>query len=196
MEKYLKGGRMQTNHILKGEKVQLVAVEADRDARNFVGWRKNSEYLRLMDAGVAKAFSVEKMKKWLEEDELSDENAFFMIRTLEDERLIGEIGLSDFKGNYVNAFVGISIGEPNDWGKGYGSDAMRIILRYAFTILNLHHVSLTVFDYNPRAIRSYEKVGFQYEGVQRQFLNRDGKRWNMHRMGILQREWFDLDKHN
>jgi len=55
--------------------------------------------------------------------------------------------------------------------------------------LNLHRVSLDVFEYNPRAIRSYEKVGFKHEGRVRQALNRDGRRWDILYMGILREEW-------
>ncbi len=178
-----------TEDILAGEKVRLIAVDAERDSKLFAGWRNNSEYLRLMDADVALHFSIEKMKKWMEENELSDEVAFFMIKRKEDDQIIGEIGLSGFQGKHSNAFVGISIGDPENWGKGFGTEAMKVILRYGFSILNLHHISLTVFEYNPRGVRSYEKAGFKLEGVQRQFLHRDGRRWDMYRMGILRSEW-------
>jgi RimJ/RimL family protein N-acetyltransferase len=85
--------------------------------------------------------------------------------------------------------MGISLGDREYWGKGYGSDAMRLLLRYAFHELNLHRVSLNVFEYNPRAIRSYEKVGFVHEGRMRKFLNREGKRWDILYMGITRQEW-------
>ena len=63
------------------------------------------------------------------------------------------------------------------------------LLRFAFTELNLRRVSLTVYEYNPRAIRSYEKAGFVVEGRVRQCLNRDGRRWDMLCMGILKEAW-------
>ncbi len=85
--------------------------------------------------------------------------------------------------------MGIGIGEREYWGNGYGTDAMRAILHFAFTELNLYRVSLNVFEYNPRAIRSYEKAGFVAEGRQRQVLNRDGRRWDVIYMGILHEEW-------
>jgi RimJ/RimL family protein N-acetyltransferase len=91
--------------------------------------------------------------------------------------------------NHGDSFVGISIGEREFWDKGYGTDAMRVLLRYAFSELNLHRVSLTVFEYNPRAIRSYETAGYKVEGRERKFLKRGGKRWDMLYMGILRQEW-------
>jgi len=68
---------------------------------------------------------------------------------------------------------------------------MRVILRYAFTEVNLKRVTLNVFEFNPRAIRSYEKAGFRHEGRMRQVLNKEGRRWDMPFMGILREEWME-----
>ena len=67
-------------------------------------------------------------------------------------------------------------------GRGIGFDQ-------CFDELNLHRVQLTVFDYNKRAIALYEKLGFQHEGTFREFLHRDGRRYDMHLYGLLRREW-------
>lgn len=91
-----------------------------------------------------------------------------------------------------DAYVGIGLGEQDCWGKGYGTDAMRLILKYAFTELNLFRVSLNVFEYNPRAIRSYEKAGFKHEGRIREFLHKDGKYYDLIYMGILRSEWQEI----
>jgi len=88
-----------------------------------------------------------------------------------------------------DGWIGLGLGEREDWGKGYGTDAMRVMLRFAFTELNLYRVSLDVFEYNPRAIRSYEKAGFVFEGRMRQWMRRDGRRWDFVYMGILREEW-------
>ena len=66
-----------------------------------------------------------------------------------------------------------------------------VILRYGFTEVNLKRVTLTVFEYNPRAIRSYEKAGFRHEGRMRGALNKEGKRWDILVMGILREEWME-----
>jgi len=76
----------------------------------------------------------------------------------EEARLIGFTGLWIADWNHRHSWVGIGLGEREFWGKGYGTDAMRLIVRYAFDELDLHRVSLTVFEYNTRAIRSYEKA--------------------------------------
>ena len=94
-----------------------------------------------------------------------------------------------------DAFVAIGIGETQYLSKGYGTDSMDVLLRFAFTEVNLKRVSLGVFEYNPRAIRSYEKAGFRHEGHLRHLLNKEGRRWNNLYMGILREEWLELNNY-
>jgi len=179
------------NTLFQGELVRLVAASAEKDAELLARWSHDSEYARQLDSDPARPQSVKRAKediqKWMENE--SPDSFGFMIRTLADDRLIGFIGLDGIRWTHGDTFVGIGIGDPEYRGNGYGTDAMRVILHYAFTELNLHRVSLDVFEYNPRAIRSYEKAGFVVEGRQRQALNRDGRRWDVIYMGILREEW-------
>ncbi len=178
-----------------GELVRLTAEEPETLAKYNSEWIRDSEYTRLLDADRSFPFSLRQIKKWIEKDLEPDQMAFnfgFAIRTLSENRLIGGIGLDGVKWPHGEAFAGIGVGERELWGKGYGTDAMRVILRYAFTELNLERVSLDVFGYNPRAIRSYEKIGFKFEGRVRNMLNRDGQRWDEIFMGILKAEWEGL----
>jgi len=181
------------NHdLLSGEKVQLVAPNPEMDAELFARWARDSEYLRMLDFDPARQWSIKKYKEWLEKDLVETEksdNFFFLIRTLVEGRLIGLVGLDGILWNQGTAWVGIGIGEREYWGKGYGTDAMCTILRYGFDELNLHRVSLNVFEYNQRAIHSYEKSGFTVEGRMRQCLRRDGQRWDLIYMGILREDW-------
>jgi RimJ/RimL family protein N-acetyltransferase len=71
---------------------------------------------------------------------------------------------------------------------------MNVLLRFAFTEVNLRRVTLSVFEYNPRAIRSYEKAGFRHEGRVRKALNKEGRRWDVLFMGILRDEWMEKNR--
>jgi len=179
------------NDMLKGKLVRLVAQEPLSAAESEARWGNNTEYLRMQSTDYVRRFSVRKLKEWFEKDAEKDPPPFnyFSIHTLEDNRLIGGIGLDGGAYPSGETFVGIGIGDPADWGKGYGSDAMNVILRYAFQEMNLRRVALDTFEYNVRGIRSYEKVGFVHEGRMRGYLNRDGRRWDMLFMGILREEW-------
>lgn len=179
------------DNLLYGQLVRLVAANAETDAETMARWSKNADYLLMLDSEPAMPQSVKQAKRniaeWMEHEQ---HNSFgFMIRTLADNRLIGFVGLGGINWNNGDGWVGIGIGETEYWGKGYGTDAMRLTLRFAFTELNLHRVSLNTFECNPRAIRSYDKAGFVVEGRERQVLNREGRRWDVIYMGILRQEW-------
>lgn len=176
--------------IFQGELVRLVAPNAETCGETFARWSRDSEFARQLDSEPARLWSLKPTKDWWEKELDSGSHKFlFLIRALADDRLIGFIELDGVRWTHGESFVSIGIGERDYRGKGYGTDAMKVILRYAFTELNLHRVSLDVFEYNPRAIRSYEKAGFVIEGRQRQFLKREGRRWDMIYMGILREEW-------
>ncbi len=180
--------------IFTGRLVRLSAIDPEEMSKAFARWNRDSEFTRLLNMSVTRLNSSKAIQKWLEKEveEPSPTDFFFTIRSLDEDKLIGGLGLDGIDWAAREAFIGIFIGEREYWGKGCGTDAMRIILRYAFTELNVWRVSLGVFDYNPRAIRSYEKVGFRHEGRMRQYLNHEGKRWDILFMGIQRDEWLQL----
>lgn len=184
------------NDLFQGKLVRLAAEEVQPLAEALSKWSRDSEYWRLLASDASRTPSVKLTKDWFDKDQEKErpDQFSFAIRTLEDDRLIGSMGLGGVRWTHGEAFVGIGLGERAYWGKGYGTDAMRVILRYAFTELNLHRVSLDVFAYNPRAIKSYEKAGFSHEGKTRGMLQRDGKRWDMVFMGILREEWIKVEE--
>ena len=171
--------------------MRLTAVDPGVAAKTHVGWGRDSEYRRLLDDGPPWLWSQHAIEAWIikNQDGPAGSSYEFDLRTLQDDRLIGFIGLSLDHKSHGEAWVGIGIGARDDWGKGYGTDAMETVLRYAFEELNLHRVSLDVFENNPRARRSYVKAGFSVEGRERQALHRDGRRSDIIVMGILRDEW-------
>ncbi|MBV6395254.1 MAG: hypothetical protein HFACDABA_00829 [Anaerolineales bacterium] len=177
--------------MFRGDIVRLAAVNPEEASRHYSRWGRDSFRNRLLDSEPAILFSDKAIRGWIEKD-LDKENYFaFAIRTLAEDRLVGEVGLGYARWNRHEAFVGIGIGDREDWNKGYGTDAMRLVLRFAFLELALQRVSLSVFEYNPRAIRSYEKAGFRQEGRVRGALNREGRRWDEIFMGVLRSEWLE-----
>jgi RimJ/RimL family protein N-acetyltransferase len=179
------------NNMLCGALVRLAAEDPDEQAKAISGWDEDSEWWRLLATEPSNLFSPKKIKEWIEKGQEKEppSDYFFAIRTLEGNHLIGFIGLEGEMFPHGESFVGIGIGEREFWSKGYGSDAMRVILRFAFQELNLRRVALVTFEYNPRAIRSYEKAGFVFEGRVREYLLREGRRWDLIFMGVLREQW-------
>ena len=174
-----------------GKKVRLVAIEPEKDAELLNTWRRDTEYVRLMDSDPVRIFNASQMKEWLEKQQKADsfEEIEFMIQTLDEAKPIGFVGLDGILWHNRTSWVGIGIGERDYWSKGYGTDAMHIIARYAFEELGLYRLNLNVFAYNTRAIHSYEKVGYKVEGRVREAVHRDGKRWDVIFMGLLRKDF-------
>jgi RimJ/RimL family protein N-acetyltransferase len=112
-------------------------------------------------------------------------HASFAIYERATLRPIGTIGLPNINHAHRTAELGIGIGEHDCWGKGYGTEATRLILDFAFTVLGLHNVMLRVFSYNERAIRSYQKVGFKEMGRRRQAQRIGGQAYDVVYMDCL-----------
>jgi RimJ/RimL family protein N-acetyltransferase len=181
--------------VLTGKFVRLSAFDPEEMSKASPRWNLNSEYQRLLNSSAHPMFSPKAELKWMEEEveKMLPASYFFSIRTLAEDKLIGELDLDVVNWPGRDAFVGLGIGETEYWNKGYGTDVMNVLLRFAFTEINLRRVSLTVFEYNPRAIRSYEKAGFRHEGRVRKVLHKEGRRWDVFCMGILRDEWMGLD---
>jgi RimJ/RimL family protein N-acetyltransferase len=175
---------------LSGERVRLCAMEVEAMAEASARWSRDSEYRRLQDSDPALPVSVAEARAHFADEAPSDGEYHFAIHTLEPDRLIGFVSLW-LRWQHADAWLGIGIGDRADWGQGYGTEALRIALRYAFEELNLHRVSLTVLGANPRAQRAYEKAGFVVEGRQRSQNQYDGRRIDDVFMGILREEWKD-----
>jgi RimJ/RimL family protein N-acetyltransferase len=179
---------LMSEDLFTGRLVRLTAARPD-DKEAISRWTHDAEYLRQLDSDAARPRSAEFFAEDKDKARERESRVFdFRVRTLADDKLIGftELGL-DWP-NQV-AWIGIGIGEPEYRGKGYGSDAVRLTVNYAFRELGIYRVSLNVFSYNQRAIRSYEKVGFVHEGLLRAALYRDGQRYDCLFMGILRPEW-------
>ncbi len=111
------------------------------------------------------------------------------IHVRETGRLIGSCAFSQLDPDNGSVLYHITIGEKDAWGRGYGTEATRLMLDHAFGTLGIHRVALSVFSFNERAIRSYEKVGFAVEGRSREAIWRDGRYWDELQMSILADEW-------
>lgn len=173
--------------LFTGQLVRMAAKQPD-DNKTLARWSEDAEYLRLLNFDPAMPRSPESFEDKKDDHHDNGRHFEFMFRTLAEDKLIGFGGLS-VSWNNQGVWVYIGIGEPDYRGKGYGSDGMRLLVNYAFRELGVYRVGLGVFGYNTRAIHVYEKLGFVYEGAQREALYREGKRHDLLSMSILRPEW-------
>ena len=104
-------------------------------------------------------------------------------------RLVGHARIYWIEWTHGNGWVRLGIGDPAQRNKGYGSEALRLLIHYAFGELNLYRLSAAVPEYNLAALHLFEKAGFAREVCRRKALNRDGRTWDLVHLGLLQTEW-------
>nr|WP_145404583.1 GNAT family protein [Paenibacillus xylanexedens] len=120
--------------------------------------------------GTQGSFTRAQVERYVESAAQDDSRLMLLIALQATHEIIGEVVLMDIHDKNRSAHIRIAIDQPTHQGKGYGSEAMLLMLDYGFGIANLHRIELEVFAFNERAIRTYEKLGFQREGVKRDAL--------------------------
>jgi RimJ/RimL family protein N-acetyltransferase len=186
---------MLASNLLQGSRVRLTALTSD-DLPTIARWHQDAGFARLFDARPAVPKTIGTLDNWLDEYSRTNNGFVFAIRPLGEETLIGFIEIEGIMWAHQHAWISIAIGDSAHQGRGYGGEALGLALRFAFHELNLHRVQLTVFSYNLRAIALYEKLGFVREGVYREHLQRDGKRYDMYLYGLLRNEWLSHTSSN
>jgi len=131
-------------------------------------------------------------REWFEGTRNDPIGERFVIETLDGEP-IGICSLEEIDARARSAEVGIWLGKPY-WGKGYGTDAVRVLARFGFRSLNLQRLHLHVYATNDKAIRAYEKVGFQVEGRLRRDQFLDGGYVDTLVMGLLAEELLESEE--
>jgi RimJ/RimL family protein N-acetyltransferase len=175
------------NAFLIGTQVYLRGMER-ADAPAFASYLNDPEVRRFLLLRP-RPIALAEEEAYIDRITQSEHDVAFAIVLRQDDRLIGATALHQIDFLRRNCAFGIVIGDPGEWGKGHGTEATRLIVGHAFETLNLNRVWLHVYEYNPRGIRAYEKVGFRREGVLRQDTFRDGRYWDTVVMGILREEW-------
>jgi RimJ/RimL family protein N-acetyltransferase len=150
-------------------------------------WVNDLETLRLF--GGHSPTPLEGEAKWYEQAIGAKDSAHFTVYALPELRPVGTTSLEGVNHRNRTAVFGLLVGNPADRGKGYGTEATRLVLRYAFGTLGLHNVMLTVFEYNPAGVRAYEKAGFKEFGCRRQSQRADGRLWDVIFMEVLSDEF-------
>lgn len=156
-------------------------------------WTYDTEFMRLMELDSVHPLSPVMVKKQYEaiEKEMAEEQDlfYFTIRALEDDRFIGKALIEYVDWSTGNGYIRLGIGEPEFRRKGYGSQALNLLLGYAFGELSLIHVTAVVPTYNQGALRLFQKFGFVEESRRHNALYRDGEFWDVIGFGLLNAEW-------
>ncbi len=171
-----------------GEQVALGPMRKDLIPA-YAGWYNNLQMLRSL-GDIPQPLTPAQKERWYENaNTASGSNITFTIFERHLERPIGITGLYGVDFRNRTAEFAITIAESDARGRGYGTEATRLMLDYAFTALGLHNVMLRVFSFNIAGIRTYAKAGFKKFGRRRECYLMGGKTWDVIYMECLASEW-------
>ena len=174
--------------MLTGEKVRLREYRKE-DIEQVLRFVNEPAFRRLVNPRIPYPWTLEDEQKWFEKNSAAHDTYSFAIETLAESKYIGGCGVNEVDWKNSVAVAGIFIGDGGYRGKGYGTDAMRVLIRFVFDQMNMNKIKLHVFSINEQAIRCYEKCGFKVEGVLRQEIFRDGAYCDDIVMGLLREEY-------
>ena len=177
---------MISESILTGERVRL-RPPGEGDLPLFVRWFNDPEVRYWLAMSDGPALTLEAERDWYDEMRADPGRVIWCIIAEEGEP-IGNLGLHAIDEGQGRATLGICIGEKSSWGRGYGTDAIRQVLRYAFGEMGLRRVELHVDEDNVRGIRCYERCGFVREGLLRDHRLRQGRPVSALAMAILRQD--------
>ncbi len=169
-----------------GESIYLRPLER-ADAPRMAAWFNDYDVSRTTSR--YRPFTVVEQERMIDQHADSKDDVVVGIIARATDELVGVIGLHGVADKNRRAMLGIAIGEKAEWGRGYATEASRLMLAVAFETLNLHRVWLDVFADNARALRCYDKLGFKRDGVLREHVFRDGAYCDLVYMSMLRDEW-------
>ena len=162
-----------------GEKVLLRAYKAE-DSKLAAEYLNDRELKKLLVTNIPFPTTAWEEDEWVKSQKASNSGEYnFAIEDLETHTYIGGCGIQEI--NWVSrvATVGIMVGNKEFWGKGYGTDAMKVLVKFIFEEMNINKVKLETFSFNERAIKSYEKCGFKTEGILKEEIFKAGKYYDI-----------------
>jgi RimJ/RimL family protein N-acetyltransferase len=172
---------------LVGERIEL-RRHARENYRLYGEWYGDPEIWHLT-SWAASPLSSPAVERLFEDRELSSADDSFAIHLKGEEEPIGVISLMNISEANDSAELSVIVGHPEDRHRGYGAEAIDMLLRYGFEELGLNRVGLSVFEFNEDAISTYERLGFREEGRLRKALKRDAAFHDAILMSILEPEW-------
>ena len=168
--------------LLHGSRVRLEPLTT-AVLDDYVRGLQDPEVIRL--TGTHATFARDDVATWLRTRQDHHDRADWAIVRAQDGAFLGEAVISDLDPDNASASYRIWLNGQDVFGRGYGTEATRLVVDYALDEVGLHRLSLEVYDHNPRARRVYEKCGFQAEGRLRDALMWEGRRYDTLLMAVL-----------
>lgn len=158
-------------------------------------WRNDMEVMQFDQPGFLYPISYQEVSKWHEKINTYKNSHSFIIIDKETERAIGICAFLNMDYKNRNVELSIVIGEKEFWGRGYGKEVMKLMMKIGFEEFNMHKLYLRVMSFNKKAIGMYEKLGFKKEGILKETIYRDGKYNDTIYFGMTRKDYIFINEH-
>jgi RimJ/RimL family protein N-acetyltransferase len=176
--------------MIEGDRVRLRTIERG-DLQTLHGWLNDEPLMTWARFSPDHMVSVSALEKEYERELAGEEHerTTYVIEERASGKAIGWCVMRTWDRKHVNTNVGVGLGEKEFWGKGYGTEAMNLLLTIAFDHQRWHRAELWTLAENERAVRSFEKCGFRTEGREREAAYYNGAYHDILLMAQLKSEW-------
>jgi RimJ/RimL family protein N-acetyltransferase len=183
--------------LFEAQDIRLGPIDHEKDPEVESKWTHDSEFMRLLELKPVRPLAPAMVKKGYEslEKEIEEEKNlfYFTIRARDDDRLLGKAVLEWIDWSNGNGFLRLGIGSGENRGQGLGTQALGLLLRFAFAELNLFRVTVVIPEYCQAGITLVRKFGFVEEVRRRKAILRDGQEYDLLAFGLLHSEWIQAD---
>ena len=172
---------------LSGNRVDLCVLDPQADMSIYESWINDQGTTRYLMAGKY-PLTQKGIRQFIKQFRNSKE-IFLGIFLKKDHHYVGNIALRLIDERNRSADIGLMIGDADSRGQGFGAEALRLIVEHAFFCLNFHRVMAGIVESNAPSVRLFERLGFQKEGMLREYFYVDGKYENFLLYGLLRPEY-------
>jgi RimJ/RimL family protein N-acetyltransferase len=169
---------------LEGKRIYLRELKQEDVTASYLGWMNDPRITRFTDSR-GQHYSLESLKRYVADKQKSKNEEFLSIIIKQEKRHIGNIKLGPVNLADNHADIGILIGDREYWGKGYATEAIGLVKKYAFEHLGLHRLTAGSVSSNQGSIKAFLKNGFEIEGIRRQHVRIDGSYVDGILLGLL-----------
>ena len=175
----------------RGGLVKLRAYK-ESDIEKAVEFINDEEVKKFLDSNIPFPITKWQEEEWIKSRKSNSDYTYdFAIEDLETGKYIGGCSINECNLKSRNCTIGIMIGDKDYWDKGYGSDALSVLIKFIFEEVNMNKIKLGVFSFNNRAIACYKKLGFIEEGILKKELYRNGKYYDIILMSLFKEDWIE-----
>ncbi|CCH48593.1 GNAT family N-acetyltransferase [Pseudodesulfovibrio piezophilus] len=177
---------------LQGTSIFLRELTVDNVTPEYIGWLNDPEINQYLESRFTH-HSIESVREFVAKKKESETEFFFGIFLKNSQKHVGNVKIGPINREHAFATMGIFVGDKTSWGKGIASEAISLIIHFAFTCLQLFRVDAGVYEKNTASLRTFQKNGFVVEGRRRMHRVTHDGRTSIILLGILREEWEALN---